>query len=353
MKLFGIGLFATRMVTLLSTYGVAVGAPAAGYHLIKTVHSQAAPGGKEYFDYITFDAPSRRVYAAHGAEVIVFDADNYTVVGKISGLHRCHGVVLVPDLGKGFITDGDADTGKVVMFDIAKLKVIGEIKGEPDADGIVYDPASKRVFAFNGDSENSTVIDAAKGTVLATLPLGGKPEQAVADNKGMIYDNLEDKNEVIAIDARELKIKGRWPVAPLEEPVAMAMDRQHRRLFIGGRGNKMLVVMNADTGKIIGQPFPIGDVVDANIYDPGTGFVASSTREGTINIVHEDSPDTFSPVENVKTQYGAKTMAVDPKTHNIWVDTADFGAPPAPTAKRPNPPPAAIPGTYRMLVYAH
>ncbi|HEX4165171.1 MAG TPA: hypothetical protein VHZ55_06830 [Bryobacteraceae bacterium] len=351
MKLFGIGLFATGMITLLATYGLA-GAPAGRYHLIKTIPVGAAPGGKEYFDYINFDAPSRRVYAAHGAEVIVFDGDSGAVVGKISGLQRCHGVALVHDLGKGFITDGDADTGKTVVFDIGSLKVTGEVKGEPDADGIVYEPVSKRIFTFNGDSEDVTVIDPANGTVIATVSLGGKPEQAVADNKGTIYDNLEDKNEVIAIDARSLKIKGRWPVAPAGTPVGMAMDRQHRRLFVGGRGPKMLVVMDADTGKIVGQAFPIGDVVDGNIFDPGTALIASATREGTINVFHEDSPDKFSPVENVKTQYGAKTIAVDPRTHNIWVDTADFGSPPPPTPKRPNPPPAAIAGTFRMLIYA-
>ncbi|PYT14679.1 MAG: hypothetical protein DMG59_16525 [Acidobacteria bacterium] len=153
----------------------------------------------------------------------------------------------------------------------------------------------------------------------------------------MIYDNLEDTNELIAIDSRTLKIKARWPVAPAGQPVSMAMDRQHRRLFIGGRNPKLLVVMDADSGKIIGQPFPIGDRVDSNVYDPETGMVASSTREGTIHIFHEDSPDRFSIVETVKTEFGAKTMALDPKTHNLFVDTSDFDAPPAPTGKQQDP----------------
>src|SRR5262249_8249168 len=182
------------------------------------------------------------------------------------------------------------------------------------------------------------------------LPLGGAPEQAVADGEGTIYDNLQDTNEVIAIDTGTLKIKSRWPVAPAGQPVAMAMDRLHRRLFIGGRNPKLLLVMNADTGKIVGNAFPIGDRVDSNIFDPATSFVASSTREGTIHIFHEDSPDKFSAVETVKTEFGAKTMGLDLKTHNLLVDTSDFDNPPA-TAQQPNPQPRAKAGTFRLLIY--
>ena len=195
------------------------------------------------------------------------------------------------------------------------------------------------------------MIDPAKGTVIATISLGGAPEQAVADGKGMIYDNLEDTNEVIAIDSSTLKIKSRWKVAPAGQPVSIAMDRQHRRLFIGGRNPKMLVVMDADSGKIIGQSFPIGDRVDANVYDPETGMIAAATREGTIHVFHEDSPDKISLVEIVKTEFGAKTMALDPKTRNLYVDTSDFGPAPAPTPQQKNPQPVAKPGTFRLLIY--
>ena len=166
----------------------------------------------------------------------------------------------------------------------------------------------------------------------------------------MIYDNIEDTNEVIAIDSQTLKIKSRWPVAPAGQPVSIAMDRQTRRLFIGGRGPKLLAVMNADTGKIIGSPFPIGDRVDTNVFDPETALIASATREGTIHIFHEDSADKYSVVETVKTEFGAKTMGLDAKTHNLLVDTSDFENPPA-TAQQPNPQPRAKPWTFRLLIY--
>src|SRR5579872_5663906 len=227
-----------------------------GYHLLRKVSLGASEGGGEYFDYITFDSASRRVYLSHGTEVKVLDADNDSVVGTISGLKRDHGVALVPELGRGFISDGDA--GQVSIFDLKTLKITGQVKADRDADSILYDPASKRIFCFNGEPNTATVIDPASGSVVTTLALGGAPEQAVADGKGMIYDNLEDKNEVIAIDSRSLKITARWPVAPAGQPVSIAMDRQRRRLFIGSRNPKVLVVMDADNGKIMGQPMPIG-----------------------------------------------------------------------------------------------
>src|SRR5215467_14024961 len=270
-----------------------------GYHLLKKIPLGAAEGGGEYFDYITVDSAARRLYLSHGTEVKVLDADTGAAIGNITGLKRDHGIALVPELGRGFITDGE--TGQVVIFDLKSLKTTGQIKADQDADSIIYDPASKRIFAFSGEPKVCTVIDPAKGTVISTLSLGGFPEQAVADGRGMIYDNLEDTNEVIAIDSRSLQIKARWPVTPAGQPVSMAMDRQHRRLFIGGRNPKLLVVMNADTGKIIGEPFPIGGRVDTNIFDPATGLIASSTGDGTIHIFHEDSPDKFSIVETVQT----------------------------------------------------
>ena len=318
------------------------------YHLLRKISLGAAPGGSEYFDYITFDPASRRVYLSHGTEVKVLDADSDKLVGNITGLKRDHGVALVPELGRGFISDGDA--GEVVIFDLKTLKAIGRVKTDRDSDSILYDPASKRIFCFNGEPNTATVIDPATGKVVSTLALGGAAEQAVADGKGMIYDNLEDKNEVIAIDSRALKITARWPVAPAGQPVSIAMDRQQRRLFIGARNPSVFVVMDADTGKLIGPSFPIGARVDTTIYDPETGLAASSTGDGTIHIFREDSPNKISAVQTVKTEFGAKTMALDPKTHNLLVDTSDFETP-AGTAKQPNPRPVAKPGTFRMLVY--
>jgi len=320
--------------------------PDAGYHLVKKIPLGAAPGGGEYFDYVTVDSAARRVYLSHGTEVKVLDADNFSVVGTISGLKKCHGVVVLPKLGKGFITDSDAASVKV--FDLKTLKITGEIKNSPgtDVDSIVYDPASKLIFTFNGDSKNATVIDPVKETVVKVIDMGGGPEQPVADGKGTIYDNNETASDVAVIDTHTLTIKTRWPVAPAGTPASMAMDREHRRLFSSGRDPQFLVMMDADNGKII-QSFPISSGADGNVFDPETGLLFVSTRDGKLHIFHEDSPDKLSEVETVETEYGAKTMNIDPKTHNLFLSTADFGPPPEdPKARR-----KVIPGTYHVLIY--
>src|SRR5467141_4096925 len=205
-------LFSLRLVSFAFLGAVAMAAPGTGYHLIKKISLGAAPGGGEYFDYVTIDSAARRVYLSHGAEVKVLDADNFSVVGTISGLKRCHGVVVLPDLGKGFITDGDAET--VAVFDLKTLKITGQIKSSPDTDSITYDPASKLIFTFNGDSKNSTVIDPIKETVVKVIDMGGAVEQPVADGKGTLYDNNEEKNDVAVVDTHTLTVKARWPVAP-------------------------------------------------------------------------------------------------------------------------------------------
>jgi DNA-binding beta-propeller fold protein YncE len=328
---------------------VAVASPAGpGYHLIKKIPLGAAPGGGEYFDYVTVDSASRRVYLAHGSEVKVLDADNFSAVGTISGLKRCHGVLVLPDLGKGFITDGDA--AQVAVFDLKTLKITGAIKNSPDTDSIVYDPVTKLIFTFNGDSKNATVIDPVKESVVKTIDLGGGPEYPVADGRGTIYDDNAEKNDVVAIDTATLKIKARWPVAPAGEPVGMGMDRKHRRIFSAGRNPQFLVLMDADNGKVL-QSLPISSGVDANIFEPETGLLFISTRAGKLHIFHEDSPDKLTEVETVKTEYGAKTMNIDTKTHNLILVTADFGPAQAPTKKDPEGGRKAIPGTFRVLIY--
>ena len=348
MKLLGLGrLTVAACFLVLGAYALA--APqTGGYHLLKKIPFGAAEGGGEYYDYTTVDAAARRVYLTHGTEVIVIDADSFATVGKLSGFKQVHGVALVSELGRGFITDGGSD--RTVIFDLKTLKTIGEVKTPSGPDDIIYDPASKHIFTFNGRTNDATAVDPANGTVVGSVPLGGSPETGVADGKGMIYDNLHT-NEVVAFDSRTLQVKARWPVAPAGETYSMAIDRQHRRLFLGGRNPKLFVVMDADSGKIGGQSFPIGDRVDGNVYDPQTGLVAAATREGTIHIFHEDSPDKLSLVETVKTEFGARTLALDPKTHNLYVDTTDFTPPAAPTEKQPNPQPQSIPGTFHVLIY--
>jgi DNA-binding beta-propeller fold protein YncE len=344
MKKFSLSVIA---FTLLGA--VALANPAGpGYHLIKKIPLGAAPGGGEYFDYVTVDSAARRVYLAHGTEVKVLDADNFSLIGTIPGLKRCHGVLVLPELGKGFITDGDA--GTVAVFDLKTLKITGKIKSSPDTDSIVYDPASKLVFTFNGDSKNATVIDPVKETVVKVIDMGGGPEYPVADGKGAIYDDNEEKNDVAVVDTRTLTVKARWPVAPAGAPVGMEMDREHRRIFSVGRGPLFLVMMDADSGKVI-QSLPVSAGVDAAIFDPESALLYVSTRAGKIHIFHEDSPDKLTEIETLKTEYGAKTMGFDPKTHNLFLTTADFRTAPAPAKEDPHPERKPIPGTFRVLIY--
>jgi DNA-binding beta-propeller fold protein YncE len=319
------------------------------YHLRKTYSFGAAEGSsREYFDYITVDSAARRVYLSHGTEIKVLDADSGAVIGNITGLKQAHGVAVANEFGRGFISDGAQ--GKVIIFDLPTLKVTGEAQADKDADCVIYDPFSKRVFVMDGDPHNATVIDAQSGSVVGTIELGGGPEFAVADGKGTIYVNLEDKSELVAIDSGSLKIKSRWPLTPLGAPTALAMDVQQHRLFSAGRNPQMMVVLDSDTGKVL-QTFPITAGADAAAYDSESGLIFVSTREGMVHVFREDSPNKFSEVETIKTEFGAKTMGLDTKTHTLFLDTADFGPAPAPTADRPHPQGAAIPGTFHVLVY--
>ena len=353
---FAVGLFLALFGACFLSGSYARPKPAApGYHLLKTVSLPPAAGGGEYYDYITVDAEARRVYVSHGAEVVVLNADDYSVAGKIEGLSRCHGVAVAQDLGKGFITDGDSKPGvtvqEVVIFDLKTLKVTGRVKtGQPDTDAIIYEPVTKHIFTFNGDSHNTTVIDAAKESVITTIDLVGKVEFPAVDGKGMVYDNNPEKNDVVAIDARTNTIKSRWPTAPEGAPTSMAMDQKNRRLFSAGRGPQFVTMMDADSGKVLAS-YPISAGVDANAFEPSTGMLFVATREGMLHIYHEDSPAKLSEVESVKTEYGAKTLQIDPKTHNVFLTTSDFNPPAAPTEKQPHPLATAKPGNFRVLVF--
>ena len=339
---------------VLSAACALAGSPAAGYHLLKKVSYGAAPGvgaTREYFDYVIPDAAARRMYFTHGTEVDVVNADTGDKVGSVTGdWKRVHGVALVPELNKGFITDGDA--GTIIVFDLKTLKVTKTIKAEDDADWILYDTASKRVFAFNGSSKTATAVDPVKEEIIKSIPLGGAPEQAIADGKGMIYDTIQSTNEIVAIDTNDLDRQIAFPCRAFRCAHFDHHGPQERDgCLSAARNPKMLVMMDADTGKVIGEPFPIGDRVDANVFDASTNTLAAATREGTLHIFHEDSPDKLSVVETVKTEFGAKTMGLDPKTHKLFLTTSDFGPAPAATEKQPNPQPVATPGTFRLLIY--
>jgi len=341
--------FASGVVVILLGAASLAMAATSSYHLLKKYSFGAAEGStREYFDYVTVDSSARRVYLSHGTEIKVIDADSGALITNITGLKQDHGVAVASEFGRGFISDGAQ--GKVIIFDLKTLKVTGEAKADNDADCVIYDPASKHVFVMNGDPHSSTVVDAKTGSAVGTIELGGGPEFAVADGKGTVYINLEDKSELVAVDTATLKIKSRWPLAPAGAPTALAMDVPHHRLFSAGRNPQMMVVLDSDSGKVI-QSFPISAGVDAAAYDPETGMIFVSTREGMVHVFHEDSPDKFSEAETIKTEYGAKTMGLDTKTHNLFLDTADFGPAPAPTADRPHPNRAPIQGTFHVLVY--
>ena len=325
----------------------AIGAAAAGpsgYHLVKKIPL----GGEGGWDYLTFDSPTRRLFISRSTKVIVLDVDSGKVVGEIPNTDGVHGIALAPDLGRGFTSNGRA--GTVTIFDLKTLQTIGSTPVGKNPDAIVYDPASKRVFAMNGRSSDSSAIDAATGKVAGTIALAGKPEFAVADGAGHVYVNIEDKSEMWQIDSQKLAVTARWPLASCEEPSGLAMDVAHRRLF-AGCGNGMMAVVEADSGKVIATA-TIGDGVDANAFDPATAFAfASNGQSGTLTVVHEDAPDKYSVVEDVPTQNGARTMTLDPKTHEVYLVTAQFGPPPAPTADNAHPFPTIMPDSFVVLVF--
>jgi len=243
------------------------------------------------------------------------------VVGNIPNTPGVHGIAIAHKLGRGFVSNGKVST--VTIFDLKTLKPIADVPTGQKPDAIIYDPATSRVFAFNGGSNSATAVDAATGKVAGTVDLGGGPEFAAADGNGFVYDNLEDESLLLKINSRELKVEQRWPTAPCASPSSMAMDRVNRRLFLGCR-SKVMAVVNADNGQVI-TTLPIGDHVDATAFDPETRLIFNSNGEGTITVIHQDNPDKYSMVETVKTVPRAKTMALDPKTHRLFLSTAENG----------------------------
>jgi DNA-binding beta-propeller fold protein YncE len=310
-----------------------------GYHVAKTI----AVGGDEGWDYVAVDSDARRIYVSHGSRVVVLDADSGAVTGEIPDTQGVHGVAVASDLGRGFTSNGRANT--VTIFDLKTLSFLGTIKVGTNPDAIVYDAGTKRVFTMNGRSQDATAIDAASGTVAGTLALGGKPEFAVADGKASIFVNIEDKSQLVEFDPQKLAVLHRWPLAPCQEPSGLAMDRKNRRLFVGC-DNKMMAVVDADTGKVIATP-AIGEGVDANGFDPATNFAFSSNGEGTLTVVHEDSADKFTIVDTVTTKRSARTMGLDLKTHNIYLPAAEFDTP-APGERRGK----MKPGSFVILTLA-
>jgi DNA-binding beta-propeller fold protein YncE len=305
------------LVTFLMSL-LLMGAPSIGGY---SVTKKIPIAGQGSFDYLTVDEVGRRLYVSHGTQVEVLDVDSGSVVGNIPNTLGVHGIAIATEFGRGFVSNCQSST--VTIFDLKTLVPISNVPTGKKPDAIIYDSATKRVFAFNGGSDSATAIDAATGKIAGTVDLKGGPEFAAADGQGFVYNNLEDESVVVKIDANKLTVEQRWPTAPCASPSSMAIDRTNHRLFLGCR-SKVMAVMNADTGQLI-TTLPIGDHVDATAFDPETKLIFNSNGEGSVTVIHQDGADKYSAVETVKTLPRAKTMALDPKTHQLFLSTAESG----------------------------
>jgi YVTN family beta-propeller protein len=300
-------------------------------------------GGEGFWDYLTYDQYAHRLFITHGDHVTVVDTKTLKPTGEIPGLSAIHGVALAPKLNRGFISNGGNNT--VTIFDLNTLKKIDSVQVGNHPDAILYEPFSKHVFTFNARSHDSTVLDAASGKVVGTVPLGGKPEFPVSDGKGKVYVNIEDKSQIAEIDVKTLKVPNTWPLAPCEEPSALAFDVEHHRLFAGCH-NKMMAVVDSDSGKVV-TTVPIGGGVDAGRFNPKAQQVFMSCGEGVLTIIHEDSPDKYAVTQNLATVPGARTMALD-KEHNVAYLVTAQREKPDPAA--PKAWPAIVPGSFELIV---
>jgi YVTN family beta-propeller protein len=301
---------------LASTLALTAAAAGADYKVVKTWKL----GGDGGWDYLTADGDGHRLFISRATRVMVIDTDSGKQVGEIPETTGVHGIALAPEIGRGFTSNGREDT--VSVFDLKSLAVEKKVKVGSGPDAILYDPFSKRVFTFNAKSHDTTAVDASKGEVVGKVDLGGKPEFAASDEKGTVFVNIEDTSELVAFDPQKLTVKSRWKLADCEEPTGLTMDRKNRRLFAGCGGNKKMAVVDADTGKIVASP-AIGEGCDATGFDADRGLAFASAGDGTITVIREDSPDKFSVAQTVTTQKGARTMAVDAKTHQLFTVTAN------------------------------
>lgn len=330
------------VATLLLATTLLAAAPAVNYHLAQTY----VLGGTGGWDYLTYDAASKRLFISRGTHVMVVDPFAGKILGDIPNTPGVHGIALASELGKGFTSNGG--DGTVTVFDLTTLATTATIQtGAKNPDGIAYDPASVRVFTFNGGSNDATVIDARTNAVVATIPLGGRPEFPAVDGHGMIYDNIESTSEIVAIDARSAKLVARFALGSCQHPSGLSIDAEHRRLFTACTGE--MGVVNADNGKILAT-IPTGAGTDATRYDPGRGLAfASNGRDATLTVVHEDDPDHFTLLQNAKTVFGARTMALDPASGDIFLVTAKLIENPNATSYRNRY--TAVPGSFELLVY--
>jgi DNA-binding beta-propeller fold protein YncE len=333
------------MRTLFASF-LAIGLLAAPPELALRTLKTLPVGGPGSWDYVTLDSAAKRFYVPRSDRVMVLDLEGKTI-GEIRGTDGVHGVALAPALDRGFASNGRSNT--ITIFKLSTLAVLGVVKATGEGpDAILFDVFSNRVFSFNGRGKNATVIDAAKGDVVGTIPFGHKPEFAATDLQGHVFVNLEDSAEVAVIDAKQLTIEKKWSLAPIEDPTGMAIDLKHNRLFIVG-GNKLMAVLDAGTGKVVATP-AIGAGADAAVYDAELGLAFSSNGEGTLTVIRQEAPDKYAVTAQVPTRKSARTMALDEKTHRIYLPAADFNPAPAPTPEVPKPRPSMVPGSFQLVV---
>ncbi len=301
-------------------------------------------GGDGFWDYVVPDDATQRLFIARQNRVMVVDENTGKLIGEVSGIQGAHGTAIVSELGRGFATS--SEDRSVVMFDLKTLRTLGRIKADEDADAIIYDPASKRVFSLNGDANNATAIDPRAGSALGNIALGGKPEYGASAGDGKVYVNLVDKNEIVELDARTNAVARRWSTAPCAQPVAMAIDTVHHRLFSGCRSG-VLAVSDYDAGKVVAT-VPIGMGVDGAGFDPATGDVFTSNGEGTLSVIHEDAPDQYRVQQTLPTAPASRNMGLDKVKHRVFVVAAKFGPPPEGAGPRRRG--AVLPGSFSLLV---
>jgi DNA-binding beta-propeller fold protein YncE len=320
---------------------VAVGSSAAGQSAgsYRITHTYVL-GGEGRWDYVVPDPEKHRVFVARQDRVMVVDQDNGKVLGEVTGIHGAHGTAVVNGTGHGFATSGE--DGAVVMFDLGNFKTLGRIQAAEDADAIIFDSSSNRVFTFNGDAQSSTVIDPVAGKLITNIPLGGKPEYGASAGDGKVYANLTDTNQIVEIDAKNAAVLRRWPTAPCQHPVSMAIDTAHGRLFSGCRSGVM-AVSDYRAGKVVAT-VPIGAGVDGAGFDAASGDAFASNADGTLTVIHQDSPDQYHVTQTLQTPQASRNMGLDPTNHRLFVASAKFG--PSPSGGRP----PVLPGSFALLV---
>ena len=299
-------------------------------------------GGEGRWDYVVPDPPNHRLFIARENRVMVVDEDHGTLLGEVTGVQGAHGTAVAGATGHGFATEGNGRS--VVMFDLKTFQTLGRIPAAEDADAIVYDSVSNRVFTLNGDAHSSTAIDPQAGTLITNIPLGGKPEYGASAGDGKVYGNLTDTSEVVEIDAKTATVARRWSTAPCKQPVSMALDTARHRLFSGCRSGVM-AISDYQAGKVVAT-VPIGTGVDGAGYDAASGDAFASNADGTLTVIHQDSPDQYHVAESVPTPQGSRNMGLDPTNHRVYLVSAKFGE--APAGGRGRAP--VLPGSFALIV---